>query len=94
MNTDIESIERQLSSFWHWTDVAVETRNLWKHHFGQELREDGLAMAIIDGACERSYYGALDAVAAAIGAKPDDLTKAIAMWSERQIKQDRLAGGV
>ena len=70
---------------WHWTEVADEARQMWNVLFDDELSGDGEVMALIDGACARSYYGAIEAVASAIGAKPSDLSKAVAIWSERQI---------
>lgn len=70
---------------WHWTEVADEARQMWNVLFDDELIGDGEVMALIDGACARSYYGAIEAVASAIGAKSSELSKAVAIWSERQI---------
>ena len=70
---------------WHWTEVADEARQMWEVLFDDELNGNGEVMALIDGACARSYYGAIEAVASAIGAKPSDLSKAVAIWSEWQI---------
>ena len=71
---------------WHWTEVADEARQMWDVLFDDELSGDGEVMALIDGACARSYYGAIEAVASAIGAKPNDLSKAVALWSEKQMR--------
>jgi len=76
---------------WHWTEVADEARHMWDDLFDDELSGDSQVMALIDGACARSYYGAIEAVAFAIGAKPSDLSKAVAIWSEQQIDLPRLA---
>lgn len=73
-------------TLWHWTEVADEARQMWDVLFDDELSGDGEVMALIDGACSRSYYGAIEAVAGAIGATPDDLSKAVALWSEQQIR--------
>lgn len=84
VNESIRSHFERLAQ-WHWTEVADEARQMWDVLFDDELSGDGAVMALIDGACARSYYGAIEAVASAIGAKPSDLSKAVAIWSERQI---------
>ena len=73
-------------ALWHWTEVADEARKMWDVLFEDVLSTDGEVMALIDGACARSYYGAIEAVASAIGAKPNDLSKAVALWSEKQMR--------
>ena len=76
---------------WHWTDVAEIVRGkltcICKHESG----EDWPVAELVDLACMTSYYGALKAVAAAIGARPNDLRQAVALWSLRQIEQAQRA---
>lgn len=89
-NESIRSHFEELAQ-WHWTEVADEARQMWEVLFDDELSSDCEVMALIDGACARSYYGAVEAVACAIGAKPSELSKAVAIWSEQQIHSTGIA---
>ena len=91
MNQQAETVEQHFGALQtlHWTDAADAVKDMWQQVFNEDLREDGLVMALIDEACARSYYGAIEAVAAAIGARPGDLSKAVAQWSQLNIQRTK-----
>ncbi len=91
MSQQPETVEQHFGALqtWHWTDVADAARDMWRQVFNEDLREDGLVMALIDGACARSYYGVIEVVAAAIGARPGDLNKAVAQWGQSSIQRTK-----